>query len=325
MAVGSIRPWRGSSSRAGRPSTARPRPGRGARAGRGLGRHDRRDRGLGAARRRRRRRRRGSRSSTGSGGWTRGSRSTTRPDRSPGSAARSRSARRVWDRASRRSWIAEERVGPVGGARGRTRRDLPRRRRSSRRTPRRPRRTRDPAALGQDAAHEDADAPRAHVATALARGRVRRRRRAAERAGPAAGRWATSRATAWPTCRPSATPWSPRSRPGQRTPLFTIAEYAPVLLVRAAGATIPGGHAWSGVVRCEAAGSSCRSPRSSSIADRTAARAPARRVRAPSSIPARRRTSSPSPALERQLRHRMGDRGLVYRALREAVHERMAS
>jgi hypothetical protein len=33
----------------------------------------------------------------------------------------------------------------------------------------------------------------------------------------------------------------------------------------------------------------------------------------------------PTAALERQLRHRMGDRGLVYRALREAVHERMAS
>jgi hypothetical protein len=33
----------------------------------------------------------------------------------------------------------------------------------------------------------------------------------------------------------------------------------------------------------------------------------------------------PIAALERQLRHRMGDRGLVYRALREAVHERMAS
>jgi hypothetical protein len=33
----------------------------------------------------------------------------------------------------------------------------------------------------------------------------------------------------------------------------------------------------------------------------------------------------PIAALERDLKHRMGDRGLVYRALREAVMEREAS
>jgi len=106
--------------------------------------------------------------------------------------------------------------------------------------------------------------------------------------------------------------------PGQRTPLFTIAEYQRyswyVRLARPAG-----GHSWSGVVRCEASGSL---PRTEvlAMADRSAALLPAVASleyldpRAPQNL-------VPIAALERALRHLMGDRGLVYRAVRAAVME----
>jgi hypothetical protein len=110
--------------------------------------------------------------------------------------------------------------------------------------------------------------------------------------------------------------------PGQRTPLFTIADYRRyswyVRLARP-----PGGHSWSGVVRCEASGQLSRDE-VVVIADRAAAILPLVASqehldpRAPQNL-------VPIGALERALRHRMGDPRLVYRALRAAVAEPRAS
>ncbi len=103
---------------------------------------------------------------------------------------------------------------------------------------------------------------------------------------------------------------------GQRTPLFTISDYKRYSwYVRLA--VLPGGHTWTGIVRCEASGAH---PLADVIvmADRSAAILPSvaseehMDPRAPQNL-------VPIAALERDLRHRMGDRGLVYRALREAV------
>ena len=76
-------------------------------------------------------------------------------------------------------------------------------------------------------------------------------------------------------------------------------------------------HGWHGIVRCEvpaahsigtvttlADASSCLLPRFASL--------PYWDARAPQNL-------VPIGALERELRHRMGDRGLVFRALRHAV------
>jgi hypothetical protein len=70
-------------------------------------------------------------------------------------------------------------------------------------------------------------------------------------------------------------------------------------------------------VRCEASG---RLPReeASTIADRTAAVLPLVGSE-PHVDPRAPQNLVPIGALERELRHRMGDRGLVYRALRHAV------
>jgi len=109
---------------------------------------------------------------------------------------------------------------------------------------------------------------------------------------------------------------------GQRTPLFAIKDFGRYSwYVRLAA--IDGGHSWSGIVRCEA---SAHLPidQVRAIADRTAtllplvASAPHLDPRAPQNL-------VPVGALERVLRHRMGDGGLVYRALRAAVAERVAS
>jgi hypothetical protein len=104
--------------------------------------------------------------------------------------------------------------------------------------------------------------------------------------------------------------------PGQRTPLFTIAAYERyswyVRLSRPAG-----GHSWSGVVRCEASGSLPRSD-VRAIADRSAAILPL--VASQEHVdPRAPQNLVPIAALERWLRHLMGDRGLVYRAVRSAV------
>lgn len=104
--------------------------------------------------------------------------------------------------------------------------------------------------------------------------------------------------------------------PAQRTPLFSIADYKRYSWYLRL-ATTRGGHSWTGVVRCEASGG-LPLDQVVSIADRTAAVLPVvcseahLDPRAPQNL-------VPIAALERELRHRMGDRGLVYRALREAV------
>jgi hypothetical protein len=110
--------------------------------------------------------------------------------------------------------------------------------------------------------------------------------------------------------------------PGQRTPLFTIADYRRYSwYVRLA--VIRGGHSWTGIVRCEASG---RFPKDDVvvIANRTAALLP--RVGSEAHLdPRAPQNLVPIAALERHLRHRMGDQGLVYRALRMALTEREAS
>jgi hypothetical protein len=111
-------------------------------------------------------------------------------------------------------------------------------------------------------------------------------------------------------------------RPGQRTPLFTIADYRRYSwYVRLAD--IADGHAWSGVIRCEASG---QLPAADVIvlADRTAAVLPLV-ASEPHLDPRAPQNLVPIAALERRLRHLMGDPGLVYRALRLAVSERRAS
>ncbi len=110
--------------------------------------------------------------------------------------------------------------------------------------------------------------------------------------------------------------------PGQRTPLFSIADYKRYSwYVRLA--MLAGGHSWTGIVRCEASG---QLPRDEviAIADRTAALLPVV-ASEPHVDPRAPQNLVPIAGLERELRHRMGDRGLVYRALREAVARRAAS
>jgi len=108
----------------------------------------------------------------------------------------------------------------------------------------------------------------------------------------------------------------------QRTPLFTIADYRRYSwYVRLA--MVPGGHGWSGVIRCEASG---QLPLGQviTLADRTAAVLPLV-ASEPHLDPRAPQNLVPIAALERRLRHLMGDPGLVYRALRGAVAERRAS
>jgi hypothetical protein len=109
---------------------------------------------------------------------------------------------------------------------------------------------------------------------------------------------------------------------GQRTPLFAIRDFGRYSwYVRLAD--IDGGHSWSGIVRCEA---SAHLPLDQvrTVADRSAALLPLV-ASAPHLDPRAPQNLVPVGALERQLRHRMGDGGLVYRALRAAVAERRAS
>jgi hypothetical protein len=104
--------------------------------------------------------------------------------------------------------------------------------------------------------------------------------------------------------------------PGQRTPLFCIADYKRYSwYVRLA--MLDGGHSWTGVVRCEVSG---QLPTRDAvvIADRTAAILPLV-ASEPHVDPRAPQNLVPIGALERELRHRMGDRGLVFRALRHAV------
>jgi hypothetical protein len=103
-----------------------------------------------------------------------------------------------------------------------------------------------------------------------------------------------------------------------RTPLFTIGEgrfrrYSWYLRL----SDRAGGHSWVGVVRCEASASLDRET-VARIADRSAAVLP-KVGSEPHIEPRAPQNLVPIAALERDLRHRLGDAGLVLRALRSAV------
>jgi hypothetical protein len=112
-----------------------------------------------------------------------------------------------------------------------------------------------------------------------------------------------------------------RLGPGQRTPLFTIKDYERyswyVCLAR-----YPGGHSWTGIARCEAPAGLPRE-RVVTIADRTAAVLPAVGSE-PHLDPRAPQNLVPIAALERDLRHRLGDQGVALRALRTALTEAAA-
>ena len=82
-------------------------------------------------------------------------------------------------------------------------------------------------------------------------------------------------------------------------------------------AMLQGGHSWTGIVRCETSAHLARDD-AAAIADRTAAVLPLV-ASEPHVDPRAPQNLVPIGALERELRHRMGDRGLVFRALRHAV------
>ncbi|MFQ5948000.1 MAG: hypothetical protein ACE5KX_03960 [Acidimicrobiia bacterium] len=110
-------------------------------------------------------------------------------------------------------------------------------------------------------------------------------------------------------------------RPGQRTPLFTLGAYRRYSWYLRL-AEVPGGHSWSGVVRCEASGSIALNE-VRAVADRTAAVLPL--VASEGHIdPRAPQNLVPIAALERQLRRLLGDPDLVYRALLAAVARREA-
>jgi len=105
---------------------------------------------------------------------------------------------------------------------------------------------------------------------------------------------------------------------GDRTPLFTIGEgryrrYS--WYVRLADRD--GGHSWVGIVRCEAS-AALGLDTVAGLADRSAAILPI--VASEGHIdPRAPQNLVPIAALEKDLRHRMGDAGLVVRALRSAL------
>lgn len=109
--------------------------------------------------------------------------------------------------------------------------------------------------------------------------------------------------------------------PGERTPLFvlgaggTFARFSWYQRLPYSG----GQHAWSGIVRCEVPGS-LGIETAIVLADRAAAILPL--VAAPAHTdPRAPQNLVPIGALERRLRHELGDPRLVYRALVRAVEE----
>jgi len=105
---------------------------------------------------------------------------------------------------------------------------------------------------------------------------------------------------------------------GHRSPLFTIGEggyrrYSWYLRLADRGA----GHSWAGIVRCEASAGLDRE-RVSLIADRCAAVLPTVGSE-PHIDPRAPQNLVPIAALERHLRHLLGDAGLVLRSLRSAL------
>ncbi len=109
---------------------------------------------------------------------------------------------------------------------------------------------------------------------------------------------------------------------GERTPLFAIKDFGRYSWYVRLG-LVPDGHSWSGIVRCEAS-AHLALPDVRRVADRTAALLPL--VASSAHLdPRAPQNLVPIGSLERALRHRMGDRGLIYRALREAVARPRAS
>jgi hypothetical protein len=104
--------------------------------------------------------------------------------------------------------------------------------------------------------------------------------------------------------------------PGERTPLFSISDYRRYSWYLRL-ARMVGGHSWSGIVRCEASGAL---PKEEVVqmADRSAALLPGV-ASLPHLDPRAPQNLVPIGALERELRRRLGDQGLVYRALRAAA------
>lgn len=114
-------------------------------------------------------------------------------------------------------------------------------------------------------------------------------------------------------------------RPGARTPLFVLGESGKFARYswyqRLADSEF--GHAWYGVVRCEVS-ASLGLEDAQRLANRTAALLPGLAAE-PHIDPRAPQNLVPIGALETHLRHLLGDQGLVYRALREAVHLGVAS
>jgi hypothetical protein len=105
---------------------------------------------------------------------------------------------------------------------------------------------------------------------------------------------------------------------GHRSPLFTIGEggyrrYSWYVRLAERGS----GHSWSGIARCEAS-VHLDLARVVAVADRCAAVLPVVASQ-PHLDPRAPQNLVPVGALERDLRHRLGDAGLVLRALRSAV------
>jgi hypothetical protein len=225
----------------------------------------------------------------------------------------------VWDREARRSWIRQERVGRwavLGGGRAETfpvaALDPPY---ATATTP-----DTDPTGLVRTL-HTKMRTAEGHVATGLASGCFVIADGPLNELAPvpAVGSIKSHRVTYLP---PERSAWSPALRPRQRTPLFTISEYRRYSCTcgwRTSRVAMPG----PGSSGARASG---QLPTGDVIrlADRTAAVLPLV-ASEPHLDPRAPQNLVPIAALERHLRHRMGDRGLVYRALREAVHERMAS
>lgn len=110
-----------------------------------------------------------------------------------------------------------------------------------------------------------------------------------------------------------------RVRAGERTPLFVIGrggQYERYSWYQRL-ANIPGGHSWTGIVRCEVS-SALPLDQAVAIANRTTAVLPLL-ASDPHVDPRAPQNLVPIAALEKELRRRLGDSAFVYRALRSAV------
>jgi len=110
-----------------------------------------------------------------------------------------------------------------------------------------------------------------------------------------------------------------RVRAGERTPLFIIGrggQYERYSWYQRL-ADLPGGHSWTGIVRCEVS-SALTADQAVSIANRTTSLLP--QLASESHVdPRAPQNLVPIAALEKELRRRLGDPAFVYRALRAAV------